>query len=460
MSLKSILSQVDKLKAEFEALKPLKKEDEERLWKKFRLDWNYNSNHIEGNTLTYTETELLIIFDRTTGEHTMREYEEMQAHDVTIKLVQEAAEDNERPLNEPFIRQLNEILLVKPFYKAAKTPDGQSTRRKIIPGEYKKHPNSVKLENGEEFQYAAPQEVPILMGDLITSYNQAIANARHPIEIAAMLHYKFVRIHPFDDGNGRVARLLMNYVLLYHGYQPAIIKTDAKKEYLTALNKTDVLNPEIEAINNIEPFAEYIANQLLWSYEISIKSAKGESIVEAGDFEKRLNKLSRDLQNKKEIQLAKHQAKDIFWDKIFPFITNKFLENSKILSSLFLQSVVDAAILYPNSVPNNKSLIITSSFDKDSKELYKETDTTLDFEKIQFSLMLYRFKKNGEKTFDSGTHLIINLSEITYSVGYMGQQMFFVKKYYDELPSNQEMNQIFEIANNEVMNSIEKKLSE
>lgn len=293
MSLKSNLKEVDKLKAEFEALKPLKKEDEDRLWKKFRLDWNYNSNHIEGNTLTYGETELLLIFGKTTGDHTIREYEEMQAHDVAIKQVQQAADDKERPLTEQFIRLLNETLLVKPFWKEAQTADGQDTRREIIPGEYKKFPNTVRLENGELFHYAAPQDVPILMGDLITSYNTAVAEGKHPIEIAAMLHYKFVRIHPFDDGNGRVARLLMNYVLLHHGYQPVIIKTEAKKEYLNALNKTDILNPEIENINNVEPFAEYIANQLLWSYKISIKAAKGESIIEKGDFEKRIDLLKQ-----------------------------------------------------------------------------------------------------------------------------------------------------------------------
>ena len=81
-NLPSSLEKIDSLRQQLEKLKPLKREDEERLWKKFRLEWNYNSNHIEGNTLTYGQTELLLIFEKTTGDHDMREYEEMKAHDV------------------------------------------------------------------------------------------------------------------------------------------------------------------------------------------------------------------------------------------------------------------------------------------------------------------------------------------------------------------------------------------
>jgi Fic family protein len=93
IDLSSLLEKIDSLRAELDSLKPLKQVDEERLWKKFRLEWNFNSNHIEGNTLTYGQTELLLIFDKTTGDHDMREYEEMKAHDVAIKLIQEYARD-------------------------------------------------------------------------------------------------------------------------------------------------------------------------------------------------------------------------------------------------------------------------------------------------------------------------------------------------------------------------------
>jgi Fic family protein len=88
---------------------------------------------------------LLLLFDDTKGNHTLREYEEMKAHDVAWQLVEEWAKDAERPLTEQNIKNLNEVILVRPFWKEAITSDGQATRRQIKVGDYKAHPNSVRL---------------------------------------------------------------------------------------------------------------------------------------------------------------------------------------------------------------------------------------------------------------------------------------------------------------------------
>ncbi len=233
----NLINSITSLKAELNKLPELSGEQKEKIWKKFRLEWNYNSNHIEGNTLTYGQTELLLFFDKATGEKDMREYEEMKAHDVAIKFVQDEANNKQKPLTENFIRELNEIILVRPFYKEAQTIDGQNTRRLIETGQYKKFPNSVRLQNGEMFHYAKPEEVAAKMEELVNWYNNE--NELSPEDLAAYLHYRFVRIHPFDDGNGRVARLLMNYVLLKHNLPPVIIKSADKANYLLALNKAD-----------------------------------------------------------------------------------------------------------------------------------------------------------------------------------------------------------------------------
>ena len=88
--------------------------------KKIRLEFNYNSNHIEGNTLTYGETELLLIFDKTTGNHELREYEEMKSHDVAFELIKELAFDKEWPLSEMAIKNLHEYCLYARFGKMRK----------------------------------------------------------------------------------------------------------------------------------------------------------------------------------------------------------------------------------------------------------------------------------------------------------------------------------------------------
>jgi Fic family protein len=332
--LTDLLKEIDSLKEQLEKLKPLKKEDEERLWKKFRLEWNYNSNHIEGNTLTYNQTELLIFFDKTTGDHDMREYEEMKNHDVAIKLVREYAKDVSRELTEADIRELNKIILVRPFWGNAQTADGQTTRKLIQPGEYKKEPNSVKLQNGEMFHYASPEETPAKMSELMNWFRKASSEQKlHPAQIAAQLHYDFVRIHPFDDSNGRTSRLLMNYVLLRNGFPPVIIKASDKKGYLNALNKADV--------GDLDSFVVYILEQLKWSLELNLMAAKGESIEEIDDVDKEINVWKKSLK-KPNLEISfktKELIEHLSENSVLPVFELFFEKHSNNFNELFASHI-------------------------------------------------------------------------------------------------------------------------
>lgn len=283
---------VNALKSELDKLSPIQSDHEKRLKKKFRLEFNYNSNHLEGNTLTYGQTQLLLLFDKSSGDVSVSDIEEMKAHDVALSQIEEMANDNERPLTEIFIKELNETILVKPFWKEAITPDGMATRKRIEIGQYKSMPNSVKLKNGNIHEYASPEETPALMGNLLDWYHKN-EKTLHPVQLAAEFHYRFVCIHPFDDGNGRVARLLLNYILLKNNYPPVIIKSEDKENYLTALQKAD--------IGDISALIEYIEKQAIWSLDLSIKAAKGEDIDELGDIEKEIEILKREKLTKTTI---------------------------------------------------------------------------------------------------------------------------------------------------------------
>lgn len=328
--LKALFQKIDSLRDELSDLMPLKKEDEDRLWRKFRLEWNYNSNHLEGNTLTYGQTELLLIFDKTTGDHYMREYEEMKAHDVAVKLIQDYARDQSRELTEADIREFDKIILVRPYWGYAITSDGQPTRKLIQPGEYKKEPNSVRLANGEVFNYTSPEDTPIKMSELIHFFRDSSKNkVNHPLLIAGQLHYDFVRIHPFDDSNGRTSRLLMNYVLLKNGYPPVIIRSADKKNYLAALNKADV--------GLLNDFIYYIGEHLVWSLNVNIRAAKGENIEDEDDIDKELEILKRERGEdmKKAIPKSIEALSDLLTNSFLPLI-EQLLNRHKKLSDFFL----------------------------------------------------------------------------------------------------------------------------
>lgn len=247
-------------------VQPLEPENEMQLWQRLRLEWNYNSNHIEGNTLSYGETMLLLIHGRTRGDHLLREYEEMRGHDVAIEHVRSLARD-QRTLAEGDIRDLNRILLKEGYWQVAETASGGQTRRWIEPGRYKTAPNHVLTATGEMFYFASPEETPAMMQEFASWMAGEIESpGMGLVPLLVEIHRRFILIHPFDDGNGRVVRLLVNYVLLRAGLLPVIIKASRRKKYLDAIAASDT--------GDNQPLEQFLEDALIWSMQLGIRAEK------------------------------------------------------------------------------------------------------------------------------------------------------------------------------------------
>ncbi|MCB0186119.1 MAG: Fic family protein [Caldilineaceae bacterium] len=287
MELAEILQQIDNLKAEIDALRPIDREQELRVLQKFRLDWNYHSNALEGNTLTYGETRAFLLHGVTAQGKPFRDYLDMKGHQAALEQLEEIVRQNQ-PLTEADIRELHKILLIEPYEMPAMTLSGTPTTRRVAIGQYKTVSNSVRTSTGAIHFYASPEETPARMGDLMAWYRQAWdVGTLHPLLIAATFHFRFVEIHPFDDGNGRMARLLMNLILMQAGYVPVIINTNTKGEYLLALEAADA--------GELEPFLILIGQNLLQSLALFLRGARGEAIDEPVDLDRRLAELQARL---------------------------------------------------------------------------------------------------------------------------------------------------------------------
>ena len=155
----------------WQALQPLNDKDKERLSRRFTIDFNYNSNHIEGNTLTYGQTEILLLFGKIIGEAEVADVQEMTASNVGLKMMAEEAMLKNMPLSQNFIRTLHKTLLREDYTVYRTLPGGVTTSYVIHAGQYKTRPNSVKTRYGDRFEYASPEETPSLMTDLVDWYN-------------------------------------------------------------------------------------------------------------------------------------------------------------------------------------------------------------------------------------------------------------------------------------------------
>lgn len=223
------------------SLQPLSDHEQQMMSMRFTVEYNYNSNHLEGNTLTYGQTELLLLFGRVMGEGHLKDFDDMKASEVSVKMMTEMASEKE-PLTQNFIRTLHKTLLREDYTVYRDLPGGMQTSYVIHAGQYKTRPNSVITRYGDRFEYASPQETPALMADLVDWYNEEEQKGiLSPVQLAALFHYRYIRIHPFEDGNGRIARLMVNFILSRHKWPMIVVRSRKKMEYLEALHQTDIL---------------------------------------------------------------------------------------------------------------------------------------------------------------------------------------------------------------------------
>ena len=255
---------IKKALAAWQELQPLSEKDKDRLSRRFTVDFNYNSNHIEGNTLTYGQTEILLLFGKVIGEASVRDVQEMTASNVGLRMMTEEAKVKEAPLTQNFIRTLHQTLLREDYTVYRNSLGGVQTSYVIHAGQYKTRPNSVITRYGDRFEYASPEETPSLMADLVDWYNKAEQEGKlTPIELAALFHYRYIRIHPFEDGNGRIARLMVNFILTRHDYPMIVVRSRKKNEYLEALHQADLEVGPVPSdgahadIKDIRPFLKY-----------------------------------------------------------------------------------------------------------------------------------------------------------------------------------------------------------
>ena len=377
----NVLETITRLKEELDSLRPLPPTVLAQVEQKLRLESNYHSNAIEGNTLTLGETRSLILHGLTAHGKPLRDHLDIEGHDSAVQSIEAAVKDNQE-LNEVYIRNLHRVLLKDPYETEAKTPDGQLVRRTISIGDYKTKPNNVETSTGEMYYFTPPEQVKQAMTDLLDWYRARERGGEHPIVMAATFHYCFVRIHPFDDGNGRMARLLMNMILIKHGYTVAMIRQDDRNEYLNRLEGADKTEDLTEYINYIAQCCEY-------ALHLHLKAARGEPIDDIDDIEKEIALFKQSLVSATDREFP---AMEYVESVLHPFFKYCMDKNDRLLDVF---GEVNTMISVNAKTRENKIVQICSS--SENLQPLLDFETNLDeLHSISAELLVYfsRFQGN------------------------------------------------------------------
>lgn len=389
------LNDIDALKREADSYKPLPKETEDRILQKFRLEWNYHSNAIEGNKLTYGETVAFIMEGLTAKGKPLKDHLDIQGHDEAVKYLTSLVKLEGYILTEVDIRDLHKMILKESYWADAITADGSPTKKEIKVGQYKSSSNSVKTPTGEMHYYATLEDTPIKMGELMEFYKEAKANnAIHPLVLAALFHHEFVAIHPFDDGNGRMGRLLMNLMLMQYGYPPVVVKQEDRQQYYQVLRQADV--------GEYIPIVEYMSSLLQHSLDIYINGAKGESIQEESDIDKEIALFKKGLGEKQFIESRTEVSTRHALSKIIIPLLAKFRSKLKNFEDVFLEVIekIDVAKIKDTQ----KTIIQYSNIDEFIK--YHEKTQLYVMESFLYEFNMKTFQ-NSNKPFDTKFSLYV-----------------------------------------------------
>ncbi|MEA3355263.1 MAG: Fic family protein [Patescibacteria group bacterium] len=214
-----IYQRIKEKKAKLDNLRPLPKSLVSRLHDQIIIEWTYNSNGIEGTTLSLKETRLILEHGLTIKGKPLKEHFEAKNHKDAISFVEELVREKQFDVNQLLIRQIHQLVI------------------KEIDDEWAGKYREVEVEiTGTKFVPPDSVVVPVKMRQF-EKWLQDKNNQKNLIDYASLAHFKLVDIHPFIDGNGRTARLLMNLILMNRGYPPTVILKNDRMKYYESLGE-------------------------------------------------------------------------------------------------------------------------------------------------------------------------------------------------------------------------------
>lgn len=294
MPYQNTLQEINELKAKIDTYGRLSPEVLKKINYKFRLEWNYTSNSMEGNSLTRRETRTVMVGLVGVNDKPIKDVMEIRKHDAVITTIMQIGA-GELNISEKRIKEIHKGIMYE-----------EDPEKLEHVGEWKNVDNYLINERGERFDFIPHTEIREKIHELINWLNaekekieRKDKHALHPAILAFKFHIDYLTIHPFYDGNGRTARILTNLILISSGLPPVYIKEEEKGSYYQYL--TDIQgyggDPDL--------FYDFMARLLLRSLQIVLNGIEGKELEEPEDYLKELELVKRKLQNEPVVKSPK-----------------------------------------------------------------------------------------------------------------------------------------------------------
>lgn len=296
-------TKIDELQQKIQAHGKLNADVRKKINYKFRLDWNYYSNRMEGGTLTREETRSVMVGNIDVKGKPLKDVMEMNGHDKVVLDILKIGKGELR-IAEKRIKDIHKAIMHE-----------EDASKVSLIGNWKSQANEIINYKDEKISFTPPSEVAEAMHALLNKTNAELdaffakKKSSHPLVIASQFHIDYVSIHPFYDGNGRTARILNNLLLISCGLPPIIIKDKHKKAYYQIL-------ADIQAYGgNAELFYAFIGDRIMESQQLVLDAIEGKEIEEPDDMDKKLALLEKELEAIDPNEEVKKQfSKEVFFE--------------------------------------------------------------------------------------------------------------------------------------------------
>jgi len=437
MILEEYLNKINAHKAEIDSIGELSMDVLQRINDKFRLELNFHSNKMEGNSLTKAETQSVMLNNITVSGKPLKDILEIQGHNAVIQDIQKMAR-GDMNITENKIKNIHSGIMFEVE---------QDKKNQI--GKWKNTKNYLYNYRGERMDFTAPEDVAVEMNTLVNWLNNELIsfekrkNLLSILQISAEFHLRIVSIHPFYDGNGRTARILMNLILTRYGFPPIIIKeneVDAYSQYLAHAQEYE---------KNPLPFYEFLASLLVRSMELYLRGARGEDIRDLDDFDKELRLMEINLLNdkKKEVEQTPELIREVFSQSIFPLTKILHTRLNKFNAYFYISKMEIVIDGFTNSGWN-------SDFETFMQPHLKNWNN---YNEIILEYLWQDFKQEEVSKIRNQTRIIFRFEPFKYTVSYSATAVEIQElsaKYYSQQLNKSEIEKIVNYFSIQILKSI------